>query len=124
MGGKINPNLGAAIFSVIALVVPLGYFFIEKFSQKTISVATTSSGIMYAVLAGLSIAVWNVLLIVIFARGGNLSYVYPIIYGAGAILIPTLVGWLLFKEMISLAQAAGLVLVLVGIVVIITSKIK
>lgn len=124
MGGKIDPNLGAAIFSAIALIVPLAYFLFEKYSQRVSAVTTTSSGITYAILAGVSIAIWNVLLIIIFAKGGNLSYVYPVIYGAGAILIPSLVGWLFFKEVISPVQAIGLGLILFGILALAFSKIK
>lgn len=124
MGGKINPNLGASVFSIIALVVPLGYFLIQKFYFKITSVATTPLGLTYAILAGIAVAVWNVLMIIIFARGGNLSYVYPVVYGAGAVFVPTMIGWLFFKEVISRTQAIGLIFIFVGVLIVIISKIK
>lgn len=123
MGGKINENLGATIFTAIASLIPLFYLFYEKFVGKVSAVATTKTGVIYAVLAGIVIAVWNVIVLIIFSKGGNLSYVYPVIYGAGAIAIPSLVGWLFFKEAITLMQGGGILLILIGVALIIFSKL-
>ncbi|QQR82827.1 hypothetical protein IPJ70_01810 [Candidatus Campbellbacteria bacterium] len=123
MGGKINENIGASIFTGLSAILPLLYYFYEKVVHKTSTVVTTSTGVIYAVLAGLAIAAWNVLVIIIFARGGNLSYVFPVIYGAGAIAIPSIVGWLFFKESLTLIQGGGIALILIGITMVIFAKL-
>lgn len=106
----------------IGTLIPLFYYLYEKTSKQVESVATTSSGVLYAILAGVAVAAWNGIIITIFAKGGNTSYVFPITYGLGAIAIPSIIGWLLFKELVSGTQAIGLVVVLVGIAIIAFAK--
>lgn len=122
MGGKINEHLGSAIFTGLAAVIPLCYLLIERVLKQAGAIVVTSSGIIYAVLAGLAIAAWNVIIIVIFAKGGNTAYVFPITYGLGAIAIPSIIGWLFFKETITAGQAIGLGLVILGTAFIAFSK--
>jgi hypothetical protein len=43
-------------------------------------VATQTAGVLYSVLAGIAIAN-STFLITIYGRGGELSYVFPVIYG-------------------------------------------
>ncbi len=123
IGGKINANLGAAIFTGLGMIIPIAYYLYEKLVRHADLIPSTPLGILYATLAGIAIAIWNVLVIIIFSKGGNLSFVFPVIYGAGAIAIPSIVGWLFFKETVSLVQGGGLVLVLLGVALIIISKI-
>jgi uncharacterized membrane protein len=72
-------------------------------------------------LAGVAIAVFSILLIKAFEKGG-LSYVVPVIY-AGSILISALVGWLIFKEQFNTLGGIGVALILVGIVLVILSRL-
>lgn len=121
MGGKINTNLGSTIFMAIGTLIPLIYYLYER-SSKQVIIATTSSGVWYAILAGVAIAIWNAVVITVFAKGGNTSHLFPITYGLGAIAVPSIIGWLLFKETITATQAIGLMVILFGIGIIVFSK--
>ncbi len=122
MGGRINANLGSAIFTGLGMVIPLAYYLWERVAKSTELTATTSAGLLYSILAGIAIAIWNVIIIVIFAKGGSTGYVFPITYGLGAIAIPTIISWLVLKESIGAWQGFGLALVVIGIAIIAFSQ--
>ena len=120
-GNRIDSNLSAFLFNIIGAAIPIVIYVFLKFGKKTALIAATSSGIIYSVLAGVSVALFSILLIKVFEKGG-LAYVMPLIYG-GSIVLASLIGWLLFKESISTLHFAGMATVIVGIVLIIVSKI-
>ena len=93
-----------------------------KLSKGAKLVATTSSGILYSVLAGLAIALFSILLIKIFEKGG-LAYVVPLIYG-GTVALASLTGWLIFKESVSGLQILGITVVIIGIALIVFAKVQ
>ena len=118
-GGKINNWLAVVMYNAIATIIPLGiYLFTSAKGGKT-----TFRGIIYAGIAGIGVLVFSLLLAKIFSKGGNLGFVIPTIYGS-AIVLTTAFGWLFLKEKVSSLQAAGLVLVVVGVAVIIFAKLK
>ncbi len=119
--GKIDVNLSTVIFNGLGAILPLIVFTFYKISKGEKLIDTTNSGIIYSVLAGVSIAVFGVLLMKIFEKGG-LSYVMPLVYG-GTIILTSLIGWLLFKENISGIQLFGIAFIIVGITLVIFSKI-
>ena len=121
-GNAIDPNLSSVIFNGLGMVIPLVLFVLYKSVWGTQLVATTTSGLVYSVLAGISIAVFSVLLIKIFEQGG-LAYVVPLIYG-GTIVLTALVGWAFYQESVSWLQAVGILVIVVGITIIVVSKLK
>ncbi len=121
-GNKIDANLSPVIFNGLGAILPLIIYAFYKFSKGAKLIATTSSGIIYSVLAGISIALFSILLIKIFEKGG-LAYVVPLIYG-GTVALASLTGWILFKESVSDPQIIGIVVVIVGIALIIISKVQ
>lgn len=121
-GNKIDANLSAVIFNGLGVALPLVIYAFYKFTKGVKLIATTSSGIIYSVLAGIAIALFSVLLIKIFEKGG-LAYVIPLIYG-GTIALASLTGWLFFKESVSGLQLLGIVVAIIGIVLIIFSKMQ
>ena len=118
-GGKINDSLSAAIFNGIGAAVPLLVYLFFKTKQNAQS---TNEGVIYSVLAGVSIAVFSVLLINIFSRAENVSFVMPTIYG-GAVVLATVAGVFLFKESLAPVAFAGVLLVAIGVSMLIYSRI-
>lgn len=119
-GNRIDSNLSSTIFNGLGALVPLLIYFYFK-SKNQITTTTSSSGIWYSLLAGVAIAIFSILLIKAFEKGG-LSYAVPVIYG-GAITISALVGWLIFKDSFSGLGAAGVLLILGGITLVVISKL-
>ena len=117
-GGKVDNWLAAILYNGVGTVIPIVVYFISKSKGKT-----TTSGIVFAGLAGIAILLFSVILARIFNRGGNLAYVIPVIYG-GAIVLSSLFGWLYLKEKVSSLQALGIVFVVIGVVCIVISKLK
>jgi uncharacterized membrane protein len=120
-GNKIDANLSTIIFNGLGAIVPLVIYSYYKISNGTKLIATTSSGIIYSILAGVAISFFSILLIKIFEKGG-LAYVTPLIYG-GTIALASLAGWLLFEESVSGLQLLGIVIIIIGITLVIISKI-
>lgn len=116
----IDANLSSVIFNELGATLPLVIYIFYKFSKGTKLIATSSAGIIYSVLAGIAIALFSILLIKIFEKGG-LAYVVPLIYG-GTVALASLTEWLIFRESVSGLQILGIFVVIVGIGLIVFSK--
>jgi drug/metabolite transporter (DMT)-like permease len=121
-GNRIDASLSSVIFNGLGAILPLAIYVFYKFSKGAKLIATTSSGIIYSVLAGIAIASFSVLLIKIFEKGG-LAYIIPLIYG-GTVVLASLTGWLIFKESVSGLQILGIAVVVIGIGLIVFSKMQ
>ena len=118
-GGRIDATLSAVIVQVFGIALPLLALSL-LYAQKKVE-QTTREGVLYSVLAGLAIAVFSVVFVKIFAKGGELSYVVPVIYGA-VVVITTIIGIFLWKESITPMQVAGLFLTTAGLAMVIIAK--
>lgn len=118
--GKADDYLANAIFNGLAAVIPLIIFLFMGRAKG--SVAITKQGLAYTVLAGLFLTVFSVLVVKVFARGGNLAYVMPVVYGA-MIALTSLLGWLVLKETIAPLQLFGIVLILAGVGCVVAAKL-
>src|SRR4030042_4772055 len=78
-GNRIDANLSSVIFNGLGAILPLAAYMFLKFIKGAKLIATSTSGIIYSVLAGVAIAAFSILLIKIFEKGG-LAYVVPLIY--------------------------------------------
>lgn len=121
-GNKIDANLSSVIFNSLGAILPLVIYAFYKLSKGTKLITTTNPGIIYSILAGIAIALFSIFLIKIFEKGG-LAYVVPLIYG-GTVALTSLTGWLIFKESVSGLQILGTTIVVIGIGLIIFSKIQ
>ena len=110
--GRINDLAANVIFNGLGALIPL--LIIGLLVGTGRSIHMEKQGVMWSVLAGLAIAAFSVLLVKIFANGGNLSYVIPAIYGI-VIVVSTLVGWIIFKDHFSLLALLGVILITAGI---------
>lgn len=121
-GNRIDAHLSSVIFNGLGAILPLVIYAFYKLSKGAKLIAITGSGILYSVLAGLAIALFSILLIKIFEKGG-LAYVVPLIYG-GTVALASLTGWLIFKEAVSGLQILGIAVVVIGIGLIVFSKMQ
>lgn len=119
-GGRIESSLSAVIVNGLGALLPLLAFGLARAAHKTAE-ATQQSGIVFSILAGIAIAAFSVVFVKIFAQGGDMSYVIPIIYG-GAIILSTIAGIALYKESVSPLQLAGIGVIAAGVAMVVTSK--
>lgn len=117
--GKINDYLSATIFNGIGMILPL--LIVAFMWGNHQDVQADKSGIWWNVLAGIAIAAFSVVFVKIFAMGGNLSFVIPVIYG-GAIIMTSIVGWVMFKEPFSIMALLGIILTTAGITMLSLAK--
>jgi transporter family protein len=121
-GGSIDANLSSIVFNGLGVLVPLVFYVFMKMTGERL-IDTTSRGMWSSLLAGIAIAVFSVSLIKIFEKGGELSYVIPLIYG-GSIIIAAAYGIMVLKDDVTPLSIVGIVLITLGIGVIIASKYK
>lgn len=112
-GGRINPTLSSAILNGIGGLLPLIIWEVQRVTRGGL-LTTKPSGLLFSVLAGVTVAAFSILLVTIYGRGGELSYVFPIIYG-GAIAITAVVGWLALGDVFSWTHLAGVTGIVAGI---------
>ena len=112
-GGKINASLSSAILNGLGGLLPLIIWQVQRVTRGGL-VATKPSGLVFSILAGVAVAAFSILLVTLYGRGGELSYVFPIIYG-GAIAITAVVGWLVLGDVFSWTHLAGVTGIVAGI---------
>lgn len=118
-GGAINDNLSAAIFNGLGGIIPLIIYFAVKSKG---GVATTKHGLVYALLAGITISAFSIILVSIFSRAANVSFVLPVIYG-GTVVLGAIAGIVLFKESVSLTGLVGLGVTTIGLIMVVYSRL-
>ena len=117
-GNRVNSWLAAVLYNGIGTFVPLIIYLSLSHKGKT-----TVKGIVFAGLAGVAIMLFSLGLARVFARGGELNYVIPVIYG-GAIVLSSLYGIFILKEKSGILQSLGLLLVVGGIGCIVLAQTK
>lgn len=118
-GGKLNVMLVAIITNIVGLTLPT---LVYLFSKNKSEIPATKEGIMYAVLAGICISFFSIILPLIFTKVTNVSFVMPAIYG-GTVVLAGLIGIFVFRESITPIIATGLVLITVGLGLIIYANL-
>jgi transporter family protein len=112
-GGRIDAALSSVIFNGLAAAIALGVVIVQRLGSST-QVVLRPSGVVYSVLAGVAVGVFSIVLIKICGRGGQLSYVFPTIYG-GAIALAAIVGWLVLKDDMTPLRLASVCVIVAGI---------
>lgn len=108
----LSPALGAVVLQVAAAALGAGWLLWLKLQGQAVSVSGRGLGL--AVLAGVGVGLAEILTFVVFQRGVPSSVGTPVIVG-GSVLLTAMLGVALLRESLTLPQAAGLVLVVVGI---------
>ena len=110
--GHLAPAVGAVVLQLVAAA--LGAAWLLKLKLQGQSVVLTGAGLGLAVLAGLGVGLAEILTFVVFQRGVPSSVGSPVIVGS-SVLLPAVLGLVVLRESLSLAQAGGLLCVVVGI---------
>jgi uncharacterized membrane protein len=110
--GKIDDFWGSVLINAISVLPALIVVVWMKFSGKQIFV--TKDGLIFSLLAGLSIGIGTITFIKMFATGTNLSIGSPLVR-IGIILGTTLVGIFILRENLNAKQIIGMVIALLGI---------
>jgi bacterial/archaeal transporter family protein len=113
-GGRIDAALSSTIFNGLAALISLGVVLWQWHAHEAGQVTAQASGVVYSLLAGVAVGGFSILLIGIYGRGGELSYVFPAIYG-GAIALTAVIGWLLLGDTVDLLRVVGVGAIVVGI---------
>ena len=112
-GGRIDAKLSSGILNGIGAILPLAIWQVQRMTRGGL-IASSSWGLAYSILAGLAVGVFSILLVTLYARGGELSFVFPVIYG-GAIALTAVIGWLALGDAFTWTRLGGVVVIVVGI---------
>ena len=113
--GHVAPAVGAVVLQLVAAALGAAWLFRLKLQGQP--VVLTRAGLGLAALAGLGVGLAEILTFVVFQRGVPSSVGTPVIVG-GSVLLTALLGLGLLRESLTLAQAGGLLCIVVGIVLL------
>ena len=108
----LPPAVGAVVLQLVAAA--LGAAWLLKLKLQGQPLAVSGKGLALAALAGVGVGLAEILTFVVFQRGVNSSVGTPVIVG-GSVLLTALLGLVLLREGLTVSQAAGLLLVVIGI---------
>jgi transporter family protein len=111
----VSPAVGAVLLQLVAAALGAAWLFKLKLQGQ--SVAVTSKGLLLAGLAGLGVGLAEILTFVVFQRGVPSSVGTPVIVG-GSVLLTAVLGLVVLREGLTLTQAGGLLLIVMGIVLL------
>jgi uncharacterized membrane protein len=121
-GGEIDAVFAAALRNSIAAILPLAYFLLIVNRRSNEIIKATQRGYLYSVLGGISIAIFSVVFLLIFEKGGNVSFVVPLVYG-GSTVLAALIAIFLFKEPVNGFSLFGIISIVVGLLALSYSKL-
>ena len=110
--GHLAPAVGAVVLQLVAAALGAAWLFKLKLQGQPI--ALTRTGLGLAAVAGLGVGLAEILTFVVFQRGLPSSVGTPVIVG-GSVLLTALLGLGLLRESLTMAQAGGLLCIVVGI---------
>lgn len=110
--GHLAPAVGAVVLQLVAAALGAAWLLRLKLLGQPIGL--TKAGLGLAALAGLGVGLAEILTFVVFQRGVSSSVGTPIIVG-GSVLLTAVLGLVVLREPLSLAQAGGLLCIVVGI---------
>ena len=112
-GGRISPLLGVLIMTVCSLLIIISFLIYTKIygGQFTYN----RYGVEAAIFAGASIAIADIALFFMYARGAELS-IAGVVTEVISIAVIVLVGILFLKEPLTLPKMLGLVFSAIGII--------
>jgi uncharacterized membrane protein len=110
--GRIDDFWGSVVINAVSTLPALVFVIFAKLSNKEILV--TKDGLIFSILAGLSIGIGTITFIKMFATGTNLSIGSPLVR-IGIILGATLVGIFVLRETLSPRQMVGIAMSILGL---------
>ena len=113
-----NVSLVALIVNTISISAPLILLLAAREGSKV----SSKNGILAAIAGGLLISVFTLLLGKSYELN-NVAVVGPVVFG-GSIVITSVASYFLFKEKIVPIQGLGLVFVVIGLGLVVYSRLK
>lgn len=110
--GHLAPAVGAVVLQVVAAALGAAWLFKLKLQGQ--SIASTKTGLVLAAVAGLGVGLAEILTFVVFQRGVPSSVGTPVIVG-GSVLLTAVLGLVILRESLTIAQVGGLICIVVGI---------
>ncbi|MBJ6111208.1 EamA family transporter [Hymenobacter sp. BT523] len=111
----LPPAVGAVVLQLVAAALGAAWLLKLKLAGQPLNVS--GKGLALATLAGLGVGLAEILTFVVFQRGVPSSVGTPVIVG-GSVLLTALLGLAVLRETLTLPQAGGLGLIVVGIVLL------
>ena len=108
----VAPAVGAVVLQLVAAA--LGAAWLLKIKLQGQPLALSGKGLGLAALAGLGVGLAEILSFMVFQRGVNSSVGTPVIVG-GSVLLTAVLGLVVLREALTISQAGGLLLIVVGI---------
>lgn len=112
----INPILGAVVLQFMAAFIGLGLLLASQ-AQSDSPLIWSGRGLLLATLAGVAIGLVEILAFFIYGRGVLVAVGNPLIVG-GSLIVTTAIGVFLLRETINLAQAAAILLITGGVLLL------
>ena len=104
--GRIEDRLGALVLeSTAALGIAASFLF----GIRSVPVATTRSGLVFAAVGGITISFASVLMFTAMRRGGPVAATGTVVLGGGVFLSAIAAPWL-FGEAVTLRRVLGIIL--------------
>jgi uncharacterized membrane protein len=117
-GGRVDAKLSSAILNGVGAALPFALWQVQRIGRAG-GVASQPLGLVYSVLAGIAVGVFSIVLVTLYGRGGELSFVFPTIYG-GATAITAVFGWVVLGDAFSWLRACGVAGIVIGIALLAT----
>lgn len=109
---QVPPAVGAVVLQLVA--AGLGALWLVRLKLQGQPLPVSGKGLALASLAGLGVGLAEILTFVVFQRGLPASVGTPVIVG-GSVLLTAVLGLVFLREGLTLAQAGGLLFIVVGI---------
>lgn len=113
--GHIHQIAGAVLLQVVAAL--LGISCLVYLHLKGTQLETSTKGLLFATLAGISIGIAEILTFYLFSKGISASVGIPILIG-GSILVGIVLGLFFLKEALSPLQYLGVFMIIIGAVLL------
>ena len=114
---KIHAGLGGFIINAVSAVVLLIFIALTKLRGEEIP-NPKPGGVLYSLLAGISIGLATIVFLKMFATGVNFSIGIPFVR-IGIVLLASLLGIFLLKEGFTIRYLLGFILSLAGLYLLI-----
>lgn len=115
--GHINQIVGAVILQVVAALLGGAVLLTMKTINKPLDLGASQKGILFAVLAGISVGLAEIASFYVFSKGAPASIGIPIIVG-GSVIVGTIFGLIFLKENLALIHYLAIVLIIIGIAIL------
>jgi drug/metabolite transporter (DMT)-like permease len=115
-----NGYLVGTLINLFGALIPFTFFLIGGMRLEG---SNNVVGVSWGIAGGIGIALFTISMTFLFAGGGTLGFVSPIVYG-GSIVIVTLIGFHFFREGLTGLHLSGIGMVLLGIGLIVFAQYR